>query len=400
MRALLAVSLAAAMVAVIALAVPAGATTDYAAKTGQPCTTCHSTIPALNATGETFKAGGYVWPIPAAPSEAPAGVPAPTGNPILTSVRVDAAPVLDGNGNDSAWAKASALEIPVTTFGIPKFNITIKSVYSGDMVYFLAQYPDSNYQVERSNWAYDASKKAWGRIEDDFGDEDEMGFFFNINLPNYDSVGCAQTCHGEKMVAPKGTTLDYWQFSSARANPMGWARDFRLSDDENADPAGGFTRDESSGGNRGYADNVQKLGGVEVPLYWKPYSGTGGVSVGDPRFLLQSEIDSGLAKKIVKADADGTLTDKAGNKVPMFTRIPGRILSAPSGPSWNDIQAKGAWMDGVWTVEFARKMDTGHWDDVKFDPAGQYDFDMYIKTRQPGESAHAEVPVSKLVFAQ
>ncbi len=395
MRVTLLLSAIAALVVLAVVAVPVGATSDYAAKTGQPCTTCHTTLPALNATGEAYRASGYVWPIPSAPA-----APAPMGDRILTSARVATAPAIDGNGSDVAWARAPALEIPVITFGIPKFNITLKSVYSEDMVYFLAQYPDSNSDVDRFAWAYDADKKRWAILADDFGDEDEFGFFWNINMPNYEKVGCNQTCHGEKMVAPKGTMTDDWRWNSYRTNPMGWARDFHLTEDENADPAGGFSKDMGYDTNTGYKNNTQKLGGVEVPLYWKPFSGAGGVAVGDPRYLKQSEIDSGLAKKIVKVGDDGILTDEAGNKVPLFARIPGRILSEPAGPSWNDIKSKGVWQDGVWTVEFARKMKTGQWDDVQFDPAGEYHFDMYIKTRQPGESAHAEVPVSKLVFAQ
>lgn len=388
------------MVAAIAFAMPAGATTEYTAKTGQPCTTCHTTIPALNATGQAFQAAGHVWPIPSAPAQAPAPAPAPEGIRTLTSFPSTPAPTIDGNGSDAAWASASALEIPVTTFGIPKFNITLKSVYSGDMVHFLAQYPDSNKDVDRFAWAYDAEKKTWAILADDFGDEDEFGFFWNINMPNYETVGCNQTCHGEKMVAPKGTMTDDWRWNSYRTNPTGWARDFHLTEDENADPAGGFTKDMGyDSTNPGYKNNTQKLGGVDVPLYWKPFSGAGGVAVGDPRYLLQSEIDAGLAKKIVKAEADGTLTDEAGDKVPLFARIPGRVLSAPMESGWNDIKSKGVWQDGIWTVEFARKMKTSQWDDLQFDPAGEYHFDMYIKTRQPGETAHAQVPVTRFVFA-
>ncbi len=79
MRTTIGLSVIAAMVGVAMLATNAWATPDYAAKTGQPCTTCHSAVPALNATGEAYRADGYVWPIPTAPSAAPAAPsPAPT----------------------------------------------------------------------------------------------------------------------------------------------------------------------------------------------------------------------------------------------------------------------------------------------------------------------------------
>ena len=319
----------------------------------------------------------------------------------LTSVLVKTAPVLDGNASDAVWTNATESKIGVRTFGSSTFKITLKSVYDGTNVYFLVQYPDSNKEANRGEWAYDASKKAWAVIPDDFGDEDEFGFFWNYNVPGYSKTGCLTLCHGDKMYTPKGTWADEWTWNASRTNPMGWGRDFRITDNPNADEAGGFAKDEGYKTNTGYKDNVQKLGTVEVPLYWKPYSGAGGISVGDPHYLLQSEIDAGLTKKIVKIDSDGTLVDRAGNKVPFFARIPGRILSAPAGPSWNDVKAEGIWQNnGMWTVEIARKLNTGHADDVQFEVGKEYYFDMYIKTRQPGEAAHAQVPVTKFVFAK
>lgn len=75
-------------------------------------------------------------------------------------------------------------------------------------------------------------------------------------------------------------------------------------------------------------------------------------------------------------------------------------LSAPSGPSWNDIAARGEWRNGLWTVELSRKLNTGHNEDVQFDVTKECYFAMYIKTRQPGEAAHAQVPTTKFVFAR
>ena len=326
----------------------------------------------------------------------------------LQSVSVKTAPVIDGNSNDSVWSNAPVSAISVRTFGTPAFNIKLKSVYDANNVYFLVQYPDTNYDVDRGTWAFNADKNAWERIADDFGDEDEFGFFWNISIADYAKTGCLATCHtdsvGTFMASPKDQLTDDWRWNTVRTNPLGWARDFHLTSDRDADGvggAGGFSKDDGyTKATRGYTVNTQELGNVDVPLYWKPFSGTGGVIVGDPRYLLQSEIDSGLAKKIVKVETDGTLVDDSGNKVPMFARIPGWILSRPPESSWTDIKAKGIWMNGVWTVEFARKLNTGHTYDVQFEVGKSSYFDMYIKTRQPGESAHAQVPTTKFVFVK
>lgn len=323
----------------------------------------------------------------------------------LTSIKVQMVPHLDGSGDDLAWQVAPARVLDAVTEGVKPFQINIKSVYDSDKIYLLVQYPDINKDVIRAPWAYNADKKAWERQDDSFGDEDEFGFYWNVNVPNYEVKGCKDLCHDEdpnnqRMYTPAGSWVDIWQINGARSLPMGWARDMRLTDNPDASESGGFVEDAGYTTNSGHADNVQTLGGVDVPLYWKPFSGAGGVIVGDQNFLLQSEIDAGYAKKIVSVDASGMLTDETGAVVPTFARIPGRILSAPAGPSWNDIQASGTWLNGVYTVEIARKLNTGHSDDIQFDTSKAYYFDIYIKTRQAGETSRQLVLVSKFVFAK
>ena len=323
----------------------------------------------------------------------------------LTAVKTNLPPVLDGSGDDLVWQVAPARVLDVTTTGIPPFKITLKSAYDDENVYFLVSYPDKNMDVIRAAWVFNPDKKAWERMDDSLGDEDEWGFYWNVNVPNYQVKGCQDLCHDQdpndqRMYTPKGSWVDIWQFNGVRSAPMNWMRDLRLTDDPNASESGGFVEDEGSLTNPGYVDNVQTLNGVDVPLYWKPYSGAGGTITGSQIFLLQSEIDSGDARKIVSVDANGTMKDEGGNEVPWYARIPGRILSAPSGPSWNDIKTAGAWLNGVWTIEVSRKLNTGHADDIQFDITKPYYFDIYIKTRQVGETSRQIVPVSKFVFGR
>jgi hypothetical protein len=323
----------------------------------------------------------------------------------LTSVRVGVPPHLDGSGDDMAWQVAPARTLEATGDGVKSFQVTLKSVYDDKNVYLLVQYPDVNMQVIRSPWTYDAVSKSWVQISDTYGDEDEFGFYWNVNAPNYQVNGCQDFCHKEdpnnqRMYTPPGTWVDIWQFNGARSAPMGWMRDMRLTDNPDASESGGFVEDEGFTTNPGYADNVQTLSGVALPLYWKPFSGAGGIVAGDPIYLLQSEIDAGYARKIVGANADGTLDDEDGSIISVTTRIPGRILSAPAGPSWNDIKARGNWIDGVWTVEIAHPLRTGHADDIQFDTTQEYYFDIYFKTRVVGEQDREIVTVSKFVFGQ
>ena len=45
-----------------------------------------------------------------------------------------------------------------------------------------------------------------------------------------------------------------------------------------------------------------------------------------------------------------------------------RYEAAKPAGSRGDVAAKGEWRNGYWTIEFARKFNTGHNDDVQFDP--------------------------------
>lgn len=330
---------------------------------------------------------------------------APQGD-ALTSIPAKVPPHLDGSADDLIWQAAPARALDVKTDGIPPFQVTLKSAYDAEYLYVMVQYPDLNQDVIRAPWVYDAEKRAWGRLDDSLGDEDEFGFYWNVNVPDFPTTGCTPLCHEEeggktRMYTPAGSWIDIWQWNAVRSNPMGWGRDLMLTEYADFEANGGFVPDEGSNQETsGHIDNLQTLNGIDVPAYWKPYSGVGGLVAGDAIFLLQSEIDAGYAKKIVAVDAQGMLTGETGAVVPTYARIPGRILGNPDGPSWNDIQARGAWLKGVWTVELARKLTTGHKDDMAFDPAKEYYFGMYFKTRQVGEVAREQMPLAKLVFAK
>ncbi|MDA0999544.1 MAG: ethylbenzene dehydrogenase-related protein [bacterium] len=54
-----------------------------------------------------------------------------------------------------------------------------------------------------------------------------------------------------------------------------------------------------------------------------------------------------------------------------------RHVDPPRG-SRGDIDAKGVWKDGMWTLELRRKLDTGHPDDVVFVPGKKHAFGLSV----------------------
>ena len=107
---------------------------------------------------------------------------------------------------------------PVRTFeakgeGVAPYQVNLKSVHDDENIYMLVQWAEPSMEVDRAPWSFSADKKAWERVSDDVGDEDEMGFYWNVNVPNYQEKGCQDLCHQENpdhvmMYAPKGSSVD------------------------------------------------------------------------------------------------------------------------------------------------------------------------------------------------
>ena len=106
-------------------------------------------------------------PVPApTPKPAPAPTPAPAPAPslpdnVVLSVKASSAPVLDGQA-ESLWDSARSITVPVAGgANSGSTEVTLKSVYAGDSVYFLAQWADPTESLYRTPW----EKQADGRLK-------------------------------------------------------------------------------------------------------------------------------------------------------------------------------------------------------------------------------------------
>ena len=77
----------------------------------------------------------------------------------LVSVKTDQAPTIDG-AVDAPWEKAPAYKFtldqtpykPENYKGITKTNVTVKSMYDAENIYFLVQWEDPTQSLERGPW--------------------------------------------------------------------------------------------------------------------------------------------------------------------------------------------------------------------------------------------------------
>jgi hypothetical protein len=224
----------------------------------------------------------------------------------IVSYKTDLPPVLDGDLGDAAWQAVSVpYVIDDQTADVPVF---IKSIHTDDTIYFSVMYKDQAESLFHKPWLW---SKESGKYEEGAHREDTFVFKWNmmeknVNLSNF---------------SDDNYTADVWYWKANRTNPAGYADDKRqiLSDA----PSQESELKESSTGKIRY---------------------------------LSRKSDAGKAAYTEMKEPPAEMIS------PLFDRYPPKT---PEG-SRADVQAKGVWKNGFWLIEFSRKLNTGHDDDVQF----------------------------------
>ena len=225
---------------------------------------------------------------------------------VITAVNLAAAPAIDGSAGD--WANVPSTDVPLTGKGGVD-SVSVSSGINGDMIYFLVVWKDETNNSLHKPYVWDADQNKYKRSRDK---EDRLAFAFPIE-------GDFSNNH----VGGNIFKNDVWHWKASRSNPVGLAHDkSHVTSDTEFKKAKDFKHD----------------GGV---IYQARPSDSG-----DKLYTA--------AKPTEKTDAI----------VPSYN-----VNSAPKG-SIADIQARGTWSDGVWTLEMARKLDTGNADDAVIPTSG------------------------------
>lgn len=230
---------------------------------------------------------------------------------VVNSVKVKQGPVVDGKANDSVWKKAREV---VTHDRVAKIDIHIKTVYTRDEIFFLIRFPDSSENRQHKSLSWDKQTNLYnisGLREDTF--------VFKWNMEPF-PVDISLT-------SDSAYKADIWYWKSFRTDHVGYAD-----------------------------DKYQIYSNTKLKKAHKVFSKTG------RGFYLIRKGDKGLpAYK---------------NYIPVTFKgdsISGYHLVRPEG-SRADVRAKGRWKDGLWTIEFSRKLNTNHVDDVYLEPGNNYYF--------------------------
>ena len=348
----------------------------------------------------------------------------------LNAVKVPVPPIIDGK-DDGLWGAVPALTVllgetrdvhdpsSITDCAgchayASDVRVSLKAVYTDDEIFIKATWNDPTASFTRGG-AWEFVGGAWSRSENSEQSEDRLAFYFPIGETTgdpYDTGACMAKCH---MYWPTDTDPhvsvhgivddawlqsgrgDMWHSKGARCSPVlstvgtglvidedthevtaGMLSTIGYADDKYVD----IWQDDSINGEDGgrYGDagtssySHNRIGDKSRPKFIETHP----ADYADAMVLLQSEIDGGETV----GDATLGVTDAdALDYWPAYAAlkaiVPERILRKPDG-SRADIKFGAVWVNGTWTAEFARALNTGNDDDVLFDTTLEYLFNVAV----------------------
>ncbi len=229
----------------------------------------------------------------------------------IRATRVETLPVIDGHGDDSAWAEAKPI---VTRDSVAGIDITLKAIYDDTQIAFLVHYPDDSEDRQHKTMIWDSHE---GLYRTGPKREDAFVFKWSMESMPVDLTLSAETSY----------KADIWFWKAHRTDHAGYADDKTQL----------YVNDP--------LPNAKRLISADGNLFYLVRSGDAGEAA---------------YKALVHPD----YTSK---EAPRFE------LQTPKG-SRADVKARGQWENGFWTIEISRRLDTGHPDDVAFDPRRNYRF--------------------------
>ncbi len=219
----------------------------------------------------------------------------------IVSAAIKTAPVIDGNANDDIWQRIEAVE---TLDHSSQRPIEIKSCHDDQNIYFLVKFIDLSKSTTHKSWIWDKTQKIYIEGNDR---EDCLVLKWKTSGGNMS--------YNPELAEPH--TADVWFWKARRTNPAGYFDDkYQAISEVNSDDA--------------FAFPSEKYG----TLY------------------LTRKGDSGKS-----AYEEKMFFEYIGDAVHKY------YPRQPEG-SRADIQAQGKWDNNFWTIEFVRKLDTGHTDDI------------------------------------
>ncbi|MBN2843473.1 MAG: hypothetical protein JXM68_10305 [Sedimentisphaerales bacterium] len=216
---------------------------------------------------------------------------------------VDFQPVIDGVADEEIWGQVNEIETLDYSSQRP---ITLKTYHNGENIYFLAKFPDPTASEQHKTLVWSEKEQVYIEAMDR---EDTLVLKWSMAGGNMSFDPALLEPHA----------ADIWFWKACRSNPAGYL------DDKSQIVS---------------IENVE--GGLELS------------SEKQGRLFLLRKADEGRS-----CVSEEMFFENYGPAVKKF------YSREPQG-SRADIKGRGKWVDGYWTIEFTRKLNTGNSDDVVF----------------------------------
>jgi len=301
----------------------------------------------------------------------------------LISEPVVVAPTIDGDASDAAWDNATAITIELDN-GI---DVSLKSVYTADNIYFLATWEDGDESIEIAPWSFDNTTKEW--IRNYSCSEDQFAMMWNISMNNFSTEGASATY--VLNTTNSSELVDLWQWKSVQTNPV------EQMDDRYINSTGIF----NDTGTSETMNNTQNLNSTDLPLYWAPNA----TVAADGTWILKSDINISAYQIEDYNTTNYSIIDSRGNETyanETTPQIAGMVVGDLTGDR-ADITAKGSWANDIWTLEICRALDTADDKDAQFDDTGAnatYHFGVAVFNNSATDCSSHAGDVYELTFAQ
>lgn len=302
----------------------------------------------------------------------------------LTAVRVETAST---DPLDSSWDAVPVLNVTLAgeadqtapvKYGV-SFDliqeVALQAVYTDDMIYIRAVWPDATQNDNRGFWTYTES----GWVKSPLN-EDRISFMFDITgNRQFNALGCGAVCHSAEgdmpayMGFPLDSTdaVDMWHWKATRT--VGYADDQWAGAVVIGEETTGRANDSKDSG--GYRDNVNEAG--DAPRFTYP----AGMNPVGPLF----------ADTAVEITSD--MTFEIGQTIPFYLQARPVGSRGDVGASARYVRAEDG--SGWWYVVLSRVLNTGNPDDTLFTLNSQNTFGVAVFNNS-GDHSHND---GRLVLA-
>jgi hypothetical protein len=301
----------------------------------------------------------------------------------------DDAPVLDGDTSDPVWRSARPFSLTTNQGGNfddrGESRVEIRAVHDGTWAYFLFTWEDPTRSLKQ----LPLIKKVdgWHVLHDGYERGDEVSFNEDkfavlLTTSNVDLAGDRTFHAGPHPVAnapstmtgrglhftSDGSLVDVWQWKAT--STTGWMDDSHFGPPLEPTPMqvrnvvpykGGFSPDP---GSANYSDNFVPSVNAALPdpivtPRRLPKDLTATLNAMG-QIALDPDVGESNGARWFMSDSETTpYTEQVDRLIPTGTMLPGVIVSGDFAGDRADVRCAARWASGHWTLEVARRLDTG-----------------------------------------